>query len=453
MVLTVFGINYKFTDLDKLEHIAFNREEIMKSLPLLISGEGIKEGVIISTCNRTECYTVCQEGAAAQQILRDFIRIVKPDCTDDTLDRFYYKEENEAVEHLFNVASGLDSLVIGENEIAGQLKEAYRIACHLETTGTVINKLFHAAFRTSKRVKNETKINEGNCSTGCVVIDLAENMFPDMAKRHVLLIGAGKIVQVVAKNLKNRYVGNIFIANRNLTKAVNLSEEVGGTPIPFHEIEDQLENMDIVISGTGSPEYLFRSDDMQKVLQRRRNNPLLIIDIALPRDFDPEIGHLPNVTLKNIYDLQEVVDLNLKKRAGEIPKVEKIIEEEVRKFRSWKEALRIKPTIQALTENFETIRVVEIEKRRNQFSDETFSQIEHFTKTLTNKYIHLIISNLKTLHEVCTLALEQVHIIEQLFDNYENIDKHTNCRFKRQQSCAETDTNGHRSSQDDISVT
>jgi glutamyl-tRNA reductase len=291
-------------------------------------------------------------------------------------------------------------------------------------------------------VKNETKINEGNCSIGCVAIDLAEQMFPNIQACQIVLIGAGDIMQVVAKNLKARDVDNICIANRNFTKAIQLAEEVGGTAIPFHKIDEQFGQADIIISGTGSSDYLFRYDDMKEVLKRRWDNPLLIIDIALPRDFETEIGHLPNVTLKNLYDLQAVVDLNLKKREQEIPKAEKIIAEEVRKFRSWKEALRIKPTIQAVTENFERIRIPELEKQRSQFSDETFSQLDHFTKSLTNKYIHHIISNLKLLHKVCSLTPNQVHIIEQLFGCYEDIEEYPHCGFKRQQPCAKTDTNG-----------
>jgi len=447
MVLTVFGINYKFADLNKLEQISFSTEDITKSLSLLVSGETIKEGIIISTCNRIECYTACQEGGATQQILQDFIQLLKPVCTGEILDKFYYKEGIEAVEHLFSVVSGLDSLVIGENEIAGQLKEAYRTACDLKTTGILTNKLFHAAFRTSKRVKNETKINEGNCSVGCVAIDLAEQMFPEIQTCRVLLIGAGNIVRVVAQNLKNRCVENIFIANRSFDKALNLAEKIGGTAIPFHDIDRRLGDMDIVISGTGSPEYLFQYNYMETLLNQRRNSPLLIVDIALPRDFDPEIDHLPNVTLKNLYDLQEVVYLNIKKREQEIPKVKRIVAEEVQKFLSWRTALRIKPTIQALTENFETIRLIELEKQGKQFPDETFSQVEQFTKALTNKYIHLIIANLKSLHEICNLTPGQIHIIQHLFDSHGIFDEYTNCRFKRQQSGAEADPNGDRSSQ------
>ncbi len=446
MVLTVFGVNYKFTDLEKLEHISFSTEEVTKSLPLLISGEGITEGVIISTCNRIEMYSVRQKGRDVRYILRDFIKIVKPACTDETLDKFYYKEGIEAVEHLFSVASGLDSLVIGENEIAGQVKEAYRIACSLKTTGVLTNKLFHAAFRTSKRVKNETKINEGNCSVGCVAIELAEQMFPDLQKRRVLLIGAGNIVQVVAKNLKNRGIENIFIANRSFNKAHDLAEEVGGTAIAFHEINEQLEETDVIISGTGSPEYLFRYDEMQKLLKRHCHKSLLIIDIALPRDFDPEISHLPNVMLKNLYDLQEVVALNIKKREQEIPKVKKIIEEEMQKFRSWKATLQMKPTIQTLTENFETIRTMELGRYLHQFPDEMLSQVDQFTKSLTNKYIHLIIANLKSLYEICNLTPDQVHLIQHLFDSHGVFDEHTHCRFKRQRSCDEADPNSDSSS-------
>jgi len=422
MALTVFGINHKCADLERLERITFSSEDVTTSLALLSREKGIDECIILSTCNRIEFYTACQEGFPLQQFLHDFIKHAKPAGMDDTSDKFYYKEGEKAVEHLFSVSSGLDSLVVGENEIAGQVKEAYKIACYHKTNGIMTNKLFHAAFRTSKRVKNETKSNKGNCSVGCVAVDIAEDIFPDIQQCRVLLIGAGAIGKVVARSFAERKVENIIISNRSFTKAVHLAEEIGGIAIPLDELYQHIGNVDIIVSGTGSHEYLLRYEDMNKFSNHRPQQRLLMVDIALPRDFDPEIGTLPNVTLKNLYDLKEIVGRNVKKREQEIPKVKKIVAEEVQKFLSWRTALRIKPTIQALTENFETIRVTELEKQRKQFPDETFSQVEQFTKALTNKYVHLIIANLKSLHEICNLTPRQIHILQHLFDSGETTD-------------------------------
>ena len=451
MVLAVFGINYKRTKLETLEHIAFSAEDVANALARVATSTEMAEAVIVSTCNRLEWYVVGREEGRLPACLQESLRTIKPACTAEIFANFYYKEGTAAIEHLFAVASGLDSLVIGENEIAGQLKAAYTKACQVKTTGILLNKLFHAAFRTSKRVKNETKINEGNCSVGCVAVDLAEQMFPNLPQCQVLLIGAGEIIQVVAKTLKKRQAQNLWLANRSVEKAQQLASEVGGRALPLDGIAEVIPQMDVIISGTGAQDYLFTANDLRRLLAAPRATPLLIVDIALPRDFDPAIKTLPNVRLKNLYDLHEVVNLNLQKRAAEVPQVEKIIAEEVQKFLSWQEALGIKPIIQALTENFETLRRAEFEKQRPLFPAETLAQVEYLTKALTNKYIHLIVSNSKTLHEVCRLTPEHVHIIEQLFQNQGNFDEQTRCRFKRQQSCAETDATGDGSPQGGVS--
>jgi glutamyl-tRNA reductase len=357
---------------------------------------------------------------------------VKPACKDNILDKFYYNEGKKAIEHLFSVSSGLDSLVIGENEILGQVKAAYKMACDHKTSGMMTNKLFHAAFKTSKRVKNETAINEGNCSIGYVAVDIAEDMFSDIQHCKVLLIGAGQIGRVVAKNFAKRGVEDLIIANRDFTKAESLVEEVGGSAIPLEKISEYIGRVDVAVSGTGSPDYLLCYEEMQSLLPHSSSKPLLMIDIALPRDFDPDIGSLPHVILKNLYDLSEVVDRNIKKREQEVPKVQKIIQEEVQKFLHWKDSLKINSTIKSLTQYFEAIRQKELEKYQHQFSEETSSQIEAFTKSLTKKYIHLIVSNIKSLHEVCELEPRQIHILEHLFDSQEISDKRTRCRVKRE---------------------
>ncbi len=452
MALAVFGINHKHTELDKLEQITFSPDEIPAALSLLFCEDGIEECVIISTCNRMELYTVCQEGFSVQQDLRKFMQHVKPACKEENLDTFYYKEGTEAIEHLFSVCSGLDSLVIGENEISGQIKEAYAVASQHKTNGLMTNKLFHAAFRTTKRVKNETKINTGNCSVGYVAVDMAEEIFPDIQQSKALLIGAGKIGRVVAKNFEKRNVGHLIIANRNLAKAERLAEEVGGTAISLDKIDEYIGKVDIMVSGTDSPEYLLRYEDMKRLISHLPPKPLLMVDIALPRDFDPVIGTLPNVSLKNLYDLKEVVDRNIKKRKQEVPKVHKIIREEIQKFLTWKESLKITATIKALTQHFEDLRLRELEKYEQQFPKEALSQVNAFTKSLTKKYIHLIVSNVKSLHEICELDQRQIHIIQHLFDCEGVSHERNNCRFKRQQSCAKTNTDGDRPSPKEVPV-
>ena len=432
MVLSVFGISHACTKLDNLERLSFDRDEVEQGLALLRRQEEIQECVILSTCNRIEIYTVCQEEFSVHSLLRDFIKHAKPDGAEESLDDFYYKTDNDAIRHLFRVSSGLDSLVIGENEISGQVKRAYKLASDRYSTGVQLNKLFHGAFRTSKRVKNETAINEGNCSVGCVAVDTAEEMFPDLEHAQALVIGAGDIGRVVARTFANRNLGRLLIANRSPEKALELAEEVGGQAIPLKEICEHLDEVDVIVSGTGSPEYLLNRSDVERLFTRRPQKGLLMVDIALPRDFDPQIDNLPNVTLKNLYDLKAVVDRNLRKREQEIPKVKSIIADELQKFLKWEESLKVNATIKVLNKNFEKIRRQEMERYHNQFPEELLPQIETFTKSLNKKYLHLIISNLKSLYEVCDLDEGQMHLLEHLFDSQKVTNDETHCRYKRQ---------------------
>ncbi|PIE32352.1 glutamyl-tRNA reductase [candidate division KSB3 bacterium] len=416
MGIIVFGINHSSAELGQLELISLDDDEVRNSLYVLSHKPDIEELVILSTCNRTEFYAVSQGAQAAVQHFIKQITALKGCEHEKLFDRFYLKEEREAHHHIFRVVCGLDSLVIGENEIAGQLKTAYHQACQLETAGMFLHKLFHAAFRTSKRVKNETEINQGCCSVGAAAVDMAVQCDIRFNNATVLLIGAGEIGQVTAKILAKREVGKLLIANRSPQKSVRLAKEVGGVAIPFHRIYELLSQVDVVISSTSAPKYLFTLAAIKDVVHHNPKGHLLIIDIALPRDFDPAIGNLPGVTLKNIYELKEVVDLNLKKREQEVITVERIIEEELQKFIDWQTSLEINPVIQTIKDYIEDIRREELRKYRYRFEDDTFFQVEKFTKGLAGKYMHTLIAQLKSLHENNRLNAENLGIIEELFD-------------------------------------
>jgi glutamyl-tRNA reductase len=266
-----------------------------------------------------------------------------------------------------------------------------------------------------------------------VAVDMAETYFPTLQECRVLLIGAGDIGRVVAKTFVARQVKELVIANRSLHKAEMLAHEIGGTAISLEQINDYLEQIDIIVSGTGSPNYLLRYADVEQLYRQREGHPLMLVDIALPRDFDPQIGTLPNVLLKNLYDLREIVDANLKKREDEVPKVQAIVDDEVQKFLDWKDSLKINGTIKTLNLSFNTIRNEELERYQHQFSEDVLPQVDAFTKSLTKKYLHLIISNIKSLYEVCDLDERQMHILQHLFDSHGATDeKPTRCRNARQ---------------------
>ena len=451
MALSVFGISHTHAKLDTLERLSFDAEEVERGLDLLRRQEELQECVILSTCNRIEIYTVCQEEFPVASLLRDFVKHAKPVETEEILNDFYHKTGNDAVKHLFRVSSGLDSLVIGENEISGQVKRAYKLACDRHCTGQHLNKLFHAAFRTSKRVKNETTINEGNCSVGSVAVDSAEELFPDLERSRAVVIGAGDIGRVVVKTFANRNLGKLLIANRSPERAIELANEVGGQAIPLEQIHKYLTEVDIIVSGTGSSEHLLNYADIKELLGQRSQQKLLMVDIALPRDFDPRIAELPNVTLRNLYDLKAVVDRNLRKREQEIPKVKSIIADELQKFLKWKNSLKVNPTIKVLNQNFEHIRRQEMERCQKQFPEELHAQLDIFTKSLNNKYLHLIISNLKSLYDVCDLDEGQMHVLEHLFDSQHVTNDETHCRYKGQHACQKTDSNCRRAASEDVS--
>lgn len=451
MAISVVGINHKYAPLHNLEHITFRPDEVQHFLPVLSREEGIEECLILSTCNRLEIYTVSADDVPIQAILYAFLKHAKPAGIEDLWEAFYCKTEQDAIEHLFSVISGLDSLVLGENEITGQVKTAYRMACDCKTNGMLLNKLCHAAFRTAKRARTETKINAGNCSVGVVAVDLAQDVWPDLSNCRALVVGAGEISRVAAKTLADRKTQQIIITNRTLPKAVALAEEVGGSAIPLEEMLNYINQVDIIISGTGSSEYVFRYEDMQRVLA---NSPhrIVMVDIALPRDVDPQIGTLPGVALHNLYDLKAIVDRNVQQRQQEIPAVRRIVEEEVEKFLAWKQTLKVSATIQTLHRHFETLRTQELSRYQHQLSAEQYAQLDSVTQSLTNKYIHVIISNLKSLNEVCELNAQHIHIIQNLFDCEGMPNVRTCCRFKREHACARPDAACYRPTPCDRSV-
>ncbi len=418
MAVAVFGLNHASVNLDNLEKMTFSVEDVAASLKQLSREPDVRECVILSTCNRLEFYAVLAKEQKGRQVLHDFLKHAKPAAMDAVGENVYYKEGPAAIEHLFSVVSGLDSLVVGENEIGGQVKRAYKLACDCGTNGFMTNKWFHAAFRTSKRVKNETQINEGNCSVGCVAVDIAEVYFTSLRHCRVLLIGAGEIGRVAAKTFAARQVAELIIANRSLPKAEALAHAVGGVAIPLEYVEACLDRVDIIVSGTGSPEYILRYEEMKTWQHQFPSRRIMLVDLALPRDVDPKIDDLPNVLLKNLYDLREVVNANLIKRQQEASKVHAIVHDETEKFLTWKNALKITGTIKTLNLSFETIRNQELNRYQHQFSEETLPQVEAFTKTLTKKYAHLILSNIKSLCAMCDLDERQLHIIEHLFDNH-----------------------------------
>ena len=310
----------------------------------------------------------------------------------------YLHFDHEAVRHLFRVASSIDSMVMGEPQILGQVKDAYRRAVEYNTTGIILNRILHHAFRTAKRVRTETGIAGNAVSVSFAAVELAKKIFGNLKGKTILLIGAGEMSELAAKYLVNNAVDHILVANRTYEKALQMAEEFHGTAIEFDRLAEKIQEADIVISSTGASGYVITSSMIEAALRRRKNRLLFLIDIAVPRDIDPEAGNIDNVYLYNIDNLQNIVDENLKSRKREAERAEIIIEEEVVKYREWYNALEVVPTIISLRQKMEGIVKAELAKSASWMQNLTHEErnnIEMMADAIINKILYGPITGLK----------------------------------------------------------
>jgi glutamyl-tRNA reductase len=330
MPIVAIGLSHHSSPVTVRERFAFAEARIPASLQLLRS-EGIAdEAVILSTCNRVEIYAATSlDLAAAAKELKEFL-ITCHDYRDPLTDEIYCLGEPHSVEHLFRVACGLDSMVLGETEILGQLKKAYEVALEHRHTGSRLNKAFQRAFNVAKQVRTETSIQRGSVSVASVAVELAEKIFASVNDHQVMVIGAGDTSEKTARALLSRGARSIIVANRSHDRAVALAADLGGRAVQFDDWAGEFAQVDIVISSTSAPHYVLNRTKLEPLMKLRKNRPLLLIDIAVPRDIDPEVNLLPNVYVYNIDDLQAIADDYLKQRKEEIVRCEKIIREKVR---------------------------------------------------------------------------------------------------------------------------
>jgi glutamyl-tRNA reductase len=329
MPIVLIGLSHRSAPVTVRERFAFPEERIPAALQSLRQNCIAQEAVILSTCNRVEIYAATSlEPAAAFNELRTFL-IRFHDCHDPLADEIYTLSEPQSVHHLFRVAGGLDSMVLGETEILGQLKKAYELARTHQHTGPRLNKAFQRAFNTSKQIRTETNIQRGSISVGSVAVELAEKIFSDLKDRHVLVIGAGDTSEKTARALLSRGARSITVANRSHDRALALARELGGRAVPFDDWTNEFERVDIAISSTSAPHHILDRPKLEPLMRLRKNRPLLLIDIAVPRDIDPEVNFMPDVYLYNIDDLQMIADDYLRQRKAEIERCERIIRDKL----------------------------------------------------------------------------------------------------------------------------
>ncbi len=391
MELIVIGLNHKTASIDLRERMAFAEDQMETALHQLKSLPSLKENMILSTCNRVEIYAAARETDKAILDLKHFLSQYHGLPLKEFEKSLYSFAGEEAVKHIFRVASSLDSMVVGEPQILGQIKSAYETAVESKTSGIILHRLLHRAFHVAKRVRTETRIGDSAVSVSSVAVDLARKIFETLEKKTVLLIGAGEMCELAARHLVSGGVEKVLVTNRTYERAASLAQEFKGEAIPFHEMNQGLNRVDIVISATDSPQYLIRRDQVAKVIKDRKQKPIFFIDIADPRNIEPSVGEIENVYLYNIDDLKKVADENIKDRGKEAQKAETIVQEEVTKFVNWYHSLEVTPTIVALRKKFEEIGKKELEKAFSlhpNWSEKERKSLEALTSAILNKILH-----------------------------------------------------------------
>lgn len=388
--IVLIGINHKTAPVEVRECIAFTEEESVSALRALSGNPFIKEVLIFSTCNRVEVLVVAANKAEAIDATKDYIAEANKIPRAEFEDSLYIHEGDEAVRHIFRVASSLDSMVVGEPQILGQVKDAYRTATEVKASGVILNRLLHRTFFVAKRIRTETGIGDHAVSISYAAVELGRKIFGSLENKNVLLVGAGEMAELAVEHLIRNKAGQIYVANRTFENGVELARQFNGQPIRFEEITDSLERVDILISSTGSPDYVITRDQVKGVIRKRRNRPLFFIDIAVPRDIDPQVNRLSNSYVYDIDDLQGVIDDNIEDRRREAVKGERIVDEAVIHFREWYAGLEVVPTIVALRNKLESIAETEIKKtlQSNKVPEVSSGAIEKMAAALINKIMH-----------------------------------------------------------------
>ena len=398
MRLVLIGMNHKTAPLDIRERLQLACGDEVTPLAELMSQPGIQEALYLSTCNRVELLARVADGDRAVEGLKSYIYRRGNLETDQLARCLYIYRDLDAVRHLFRVTASLDSMVMGEPQILGQMKEAYRSAVEHRATGVLLNRLVHHAFRAAKRVRTETGIAGNAVSVSYAAVELAKKIFSNLKGKTVLLIGAGEMAELAARHLLGNGAGRILIANRTRARAQELADRFQGTAVAFEDFSGVLAEVDIVITSTGAPGYILSAEMVAAALRGRRNRLLFLIDIAVPRDIDPGAGEIDNVYLYNIDHLQDVVDANREVRRAEAMKAEALVTEEVEAFGTWFNSLEVVPTIVALREKMEGIVKGEMERSASwlkALSPEERSRVEILASSIVNKILHDPMTGLK----------------------------------------------------------
>jgi glutamyl-tRNA reductase len=423
----VLGISHKTASVEIRELVSLNEVEqksIIEHIKNDFNVNGIEvDGILIlSTCNRTEFYISAEKiemiFPAFKQLLATYKKC--PYYTDENIT--YEKTGYDAVRHFFNVICGIDSQIVGELQITGQVKDCYNFAHHLEATDAILNKLYNFGMQVKKKVRNETFLSDGTVSVSFAGVELARKIFNDLTDKRILLVGAGKTAELAAFHFLENNVKSINVANRTLRKAEELADKFGGRSYTLDSLQEALEASDIVISATSSDDYVIKNEMMKEITKRKYYDSIFLIDLAIPRDIDPKVEDLGNVYLYNLDDLNGIVEQNLEKRRKEIPRASKIVDEYLHEFQSWASINSMTTVISKLKNHLETISNNELARLRKQYPDNGYQkELDNYTQSIINK---LVRQHMKSLKKNAGDPEKYKQHIELIYNLYEiDIDK------------------------------
>lgn len=422
MRILIVGLNHKTADVEVREKLAFEGPRLEEGLLKLKELPSVQEAIVLSTCNRVEICANVNDPEKATAEIRNFISEfhgIRPELLDAAL---YFHTDKDAVRHSFRVAASLDSMVVGEPQILGQMKDAFEFALEKKTTGVLLNKLLKKSISVAKKVRTETKIAENAVSISFAAVELAKKIFDDLPEKSVMLLGAGDMAELAAKHLMNSGVRELMVANRTYERGCELARDMEGRAVKYEDFLRKMEHTDIVICSTGAPSYVVTKEQMRHVMSARKQKPVFIIDISVPRNIDPAINDMANVYLYDVDDLQGVVDENIQGRRLEADKAEEIVSDEVDTFMRWQSSLDAVPTIVALRERAESIKREELEKvlrRELNLGEAERNAITQLAAAITNKLIHPPTAALKDDAEDKDVLIALVKRLYGLEDNGE----------------------------------
>jgi len=399
--IIILGVNHKTAPVAIREQLAFSGDS---ALPFseLMALEGCTECCILSTCNRVEIIVVSRDPDKTAVALRDFLFGKSSISVDEREKYSYLHTGRDAITHLFRVGASLDSMIVGEPQILGQLKQAYKASSEKNCTGAILNRFLHKSFSVAKRVRTETNIGSSAVSISYAAVELAKKIFGDLQGKTVMLIGAGEMAELAAEHLITQGISQVVVVNRTFENAVKLAQRFNGKAAGLDDLIPQLENVDILISSTGATDLVLKKDDVKPVMKQRMNRPLFLIDIAVPRDLDPELNDLDNVYLYDIDDLTHVVDINKAERDKEAARGERIVIEETMKFVDWMAGMEVTPTIVAIRKKADAICQSELERTLGNIPDlspKVRKSVEKMAAAIANKMLHDPILHIKSEHQ------------------------------------------------------